>query len=124
MSLELDIRLVAIADINMRLFDNFVGANKERARNGQAESVGRFNVEHQFELGRLQDRHFCRFRTFQNLSNVLSRLAVHPADAWAVARERANFRKLPNKTHDGKLVPAGRTRQSARVDPIGSGRLQ
>jgi hypothetical protein len=32
------------------LFDNFVGANKESARNGQTESVGRFDVDHQFEL--------------------------------------------------------------------------
>ena len=77
------------------LFDNFVGANKESARNGQAEGVGRFNVDHQFELGWLQDRHFCRFRSFQNLSNVLPGLAVHPADAWAIARERASFGKLP-----------------------------
>ena len=47
------------------------------------------------------------FRPFQNLSNVLTGLAVHPADAWAIARERANCRELPNKTYDGKLVPIG-----------------
>ena len=35
------------------LFDNFVGANKESSGNGHTESVGRFDVDHQFELGRL-----------------------------------------------------------------------
>jgi hypothetical protein len=58
-------------------------------------------------LCRLQNRHFCRVRSFQNLSNVLTGLAVHPADAWAIAQERANSCELPDKAYNGKLVPIG-----------------
>ena len=43
----------------------------------------------------------------QNLSHVLSRLAVHPTDARTIAREHANCGELPNKTHAGKLVSIG-----------------
>ena len=41
--------------------------------------------------------------TLRNLSDVLPGLAVHPADAWAVAQQRANCRELANKTYDGSL---------------------
>ena len=46
-------------------------------------------------------------RAFQNLSDVLPRLAVHPADARTVAQERTRRCELPYKTHEWELVPIG-----------------
>src|SRR5262249_12467269 len=39
--------------------DYFVGAGNGGRGNGQAESLGRVEIEHQLKLRRLQDRHFC-----------------------------------------------------------------
>ena len=89
------------------LFDHLVGASKGSRRNAQAKIFGRLEIDHKLELRRLQNRHFCRVRSFQNLSNVLTGLAVHPADAWAIAQERANSCELPDKAYNGKLVPIG-----------------
>src|SRR6476620_3380640 len=38
------------------LLDHLVSARKKRCRNGQAERLGAFEVDHQFELGWLLDR--------------------------------------------------------------------
>jgi hypothetical protein len=39
-----------------QLFDNFVGADKDRLRNSEAESLGGLEVDDEFECGRLLDR--------------------------------------------------------------------
>ena len=39
------------------------------------------------------------------LTDIFSSLAVHPADAWTIAHERADCRELSNKTYDWQLVP-------------------
>ena len=40
------------------LFDHLVGAGKQRWRHSEAERVGGLQVNHQLEVGRLQDGHF------------------------------------------------------------------
>ena len=103
------------------LFDHLVGASKGSRRNAQAKIFGRLEIDHKLELRRLQNRHFCRVRSFQNLSNVLTGLAVHPADAWAIAQERANSRELPEQSLRPEACGDWRMRQSARADRAGSG---
>ena len=43
---------------------------------GESERMRRLEVDHHLELRRLKDRHFCRIRALQNLSNVFPSLAV------------------------------------------------
>jgi len=45
-----------IADIG-QLFDYLVGASKHGRRNGQTKILGRFKIDHEFKLRRLEDRH-------------------------------------------------------------------
>ena len=53
------VRFVPIADIGTnlvcQLFDDLVDAREEPRRHGEAERLGRLEVDHQLELGRLLD---------------------------------------------------------------------
>src|SRR4029077_13807234 len=69
--------------------------------------LGGLEIDHQFVLRRLQDRHFGRIRAFQNLSDVLPGLAVHPADAGTIAQSPPRRCELPYETHEWELVPIG-----------------
>ena len=54
-----------IADI-APLFDYFVGAPYERVGNGDAERLGRFEIDDQFKLGCLHDWQFGRIFALEN----------------------------------------------------------
>src|SRR5438874_1106550 len=51
------------------LFDQLVGADKQCRWHVDTERLGRLQVDHQFELGRLFDRQVRRLRTLENLVN-------------------------------------------------------
>src|SRR5678816_2473607 len=101
---SLHVRFGSKAEI---LFNDLVGAGQHGRRNAQGERFGRLEIDHELELRRLENRHFCRFRSFQDLSNVLACLMVHPADTWAIAQECTDRRKLANKANDQQLVFIG-----------------
>src|SRR5262245_53408604 len=88
-------------------FNDLVRGCLQCKRNGEAECVSGLEVDHQLKLCGLQNRHFARIRAFQNLSNVFSRLAIHPANAWTIAQERADRRELTHEADDGKLMTLG-----------------
>jgi hypothetical protein len=46
------------------LFDYLIGARKQRTRDGEAECLGGFEVDHELELGRLFNRQITRLCTF------------------------------------------------------------
>jgi hypothetical protein len=108
-----------IADM-FGLFDHLVGAGKHGRRNGKAEILGRFEIDDEFKFRRLENRHFCRVGSFENLTDVFSSLAVHPADAWTIAHERTDCRELSNKTYHWQLVPL--RKRDNLLTPIGLGR--
>ena len=91
------------------LFDHLVGRRLQRERNRKAERLHRLEIDHQLKLRRLQHRHFCRVRTFQNLSNLFPGLAVHPTDAWAIAQQSAHRSELTDEIRS-LLVGAGEHR--------------
>jgi hypothetical protein len=52
------------------LLDHLVGEREQRGRNGEAESLGSLNIDHQLELDRLLDRHVGRLLSFENPATV------------------------------------------------------
>src|SRR5262249_30104610 len=58
---------------------------------GEAQSLGGFEVDRQFERGRLQDRQFGRVRTLENAAGIDGRLAIRPGEAGRIADQATCF---------------------------------
>src|ERR1700692_180390 len=63
------------------LFDHLIGACKQRRRDGEAECLGRLQIDGQIELRRLHDRQLGRCLAFQDTSDIDACLAPGIASA-------------------------------------------
>ena len=53
-----------------RSLDHLVGAHQQQGRHFDAERLGDLEIDHQLELGRLEDRKVCWPSTFENTPGV------------------------------------------------------
>src|SRR3981189_838687 len=74
--------------------DHLVCPLQQRRRNRQAEGLGRLEVDHQLELGRLQYRQLSRLGALQDASSVDSGLTIRIGNAGAVAHQAAERGEL------------------------------
>src|SRR5262252_647077 len=68
-----DVRFGPKADIRS-LLDHFIGAQKERFGNRQAERLRRREIDDKLEFGRLLDWYVARLYSMQNLVHVICRV--------------------------------------------------
>src|SRR5436190_12735855 len=84
------------------LFDHLVGLSKKRRRNRYAEGFHRLQIDHELELGGLNDRQICRLGAFENPAGVDADLTIRIRNARSVAHQATNgggLTKLINRRH-------------------------
>src|SRR5205085_6211788 len=84
------------------LFDHLVGLSKKRRRNRYAEGFQRLQIDHELELGGLNDRQICRLGAFENPAGVDADLMIRIRNARSVAHQATNggaVAKLINRRH-------------------------
>src|SRR3954452_12714688 len=84
---------------SMLLLDNFIRAREDRLRDGQPERGGGFEIEDQFEFGRLLDRQIARLGARQDAAYVHTEAAIHPGNACPVTRQPAGFDEFAPFVH-------------------------
>src|SRR4051812_39695264 len=67
------------------LFDHLVSLRKKRRRNRHAEGFYRLQIDHELELGGLNDRQICRLGAFENPTGVDANLMIRIRNARSVA---------------------------------------
>lgn len=87
-----------------RLLDHFVRAREENGRNRQPQRLCRFEIDHQFELGRLPDWQLRRFRPSQDRASIDADLPIHLGEAGTIADEAAGPDRLAAFVNRGKRV--------------------
>jgi hypothetical protein len=55
------------------LLDHFVGASEQRRWDGDVDGAGSLQVQHQFELGWLDDRQVAGFLPLENAPDIAAR---------------------------------------------------
>src|SRR5260221_8632113 len=76
------------------LFHDLVRAREQSCRDGETECYRGLQIDHQLEMGRLQDRQVCGFVSVQYLRDVSFRFLIGVEDAGAVAHQAADRRKF------------------------------
>src|SRR5262245_2313953 len=76
------------------LFDQLVGDGEHARRNGEAKRPGSLEVDHELELGRLQDRQVGGFFALENPARVDAALAIGFGKAGSVAHQTASCGEL------------------------------
>src|SRR5262249_48794515 len=66
-------------------FDHLVGAGEQWEWDSEAECLGGAQVDHQLELGRLQDRQLAGLCALEDAAGIDAGLAVRVLDAGAIA---------------------------------------
>src|SRR5215470_16871618 len=83
------------------LFDDFVGGGEQRRRHGQAERLGRLDVDNQLELGGLLHRQVGGFLAFKNATGVAAEQTGGYTKCATVAHE------APGRSEGSGLVDSG-----------------
>ena len=83
-------------------FDDPVGAHKEFARNGDAEGLGRLEVDRQVEFHRLLDGQVRRFGAAENLVDVDGRPAEYWIPVYSIGNQAPQFDVFANGKDSGK----------------------
>src|SRR5215472_2606364 len=91
------------------LFDGFVSEREQPGRYFDAEDLGDLEVDHELDLGRLQDRKIGRLHTLENLSNINAGLTKGIAKIGAIAHQSTGYDVLAQWIH-GRYPIAGRQR--------------
>ncbi len=76
------------------LFDHLVGAGEQRCRHGKAECFCRFEIDHQFVLGRRVHRKVSRFLALKDAINVPGGAPVLVYEIGPVRAQAATHHKL------------------------------
>src|SRR5262249_733747 len=84
--------------------DPLVGGDLQCQRHLEAERLGSLEVDHQLELGRLNNRQVCRLLALENPAGVNSRLTKYVGDAGSIADEAAGRDKLAQRVNRGYRV--------------------
>ena len=74
-----------------RLTDHLVGCREQRGRYGQAKRLGGFEIDDQFELGRLLIRQIAGFFAAKNTVDIRSNATVKVDTIRAVIDQATNF---------------------------------
>src|SRR5438094_3722735 len=85
----------------LKLFslDHPVRPKQNRLRNGEADLIRRFEVDHQLELGGLLYRQISELSALQNLVHIRSGASVQVNNAHAVAHKSSVFHILRLSVH-------------------------
>ena len=94
-------------------FDHLVGGGEQRVRHRQPERPGGFEIDHEFELGRLHHRQIARLGALENPADIYAALAIRIAKLGGIAYEPASQDKLPLEV-DRKFYGAPPARQVDR----------
>src|SRR5215510_7688773 len=73
------------------LLDHLVGGHLHDQRHREAERLGGPKIDHQFELGWLQDRQVGWLCALENVPSVNARLAIGASNACPIAHQAAGF---------------------------------
>src|SRR5258708_22494440 len=93
------------------LFDHLVGAAEQRDRNGDAERLGGLEIDDEFHLGGLLDRHVGRLIARENPSGINTQQTPLFGRIAAIAHQAANAGKTRERTDGGARIPRGQCRK-------------
>jgi hypothetical protein len=83
------------------LFDHLIGAADKRQRHGDAERLGRLEVDDQLELGSVLDRQVGRLVTLENAAGVDPDLAKRVEIVRSITYQPAGHRGVASRVHRG-----------------------
>src|SRR5262245_17397008 len=92
---------------SISLFDHLVGAGEQRRWHVQAERLGGAQVDHQLELGRLQDRQLAGLCALEDAAGIDAGLAVRVLDAGAIAHQAPGSGVLAQRIYCRDAVVIG-----------------
>src|SRR5262249_40741972 len=71
------------------LFDHLVGSDQQLVRHGEAESLGRIEIDHQLELRRLHHRQIDDLDALEYSSRIDAELTIRVDQVGSIAHEAA-----------------------------------
>ena len=95
---------IAAAPGIKRLLDHLVGAHQNGGWNLDAHRLGGFQVDDQFEMGRLLDRQIARLRALENLGNIDGQPAIHYREVWPVRQQATVASECPEWRDSGQAM--------------------
>src|SRR6516225_6267313 len=98
--------------------DHLVGNGKHAGRRRQAERLRRFEIEHEFELGRLQHRQIGGFGALENPAGVGANLTIHVSKIDSITHQAASRRIFAILIDGGYRMASRQSHQlvAARVE--------
>ena len=105
-----DVRFVPKRTLR-RSFDQLIGLREQALWHDNADCSRRWQVDDQFELGRLHDRHVGGFLALENATCIDADLSIANEFARAIARKTANFDKSAMKVDSRKQMTCCKRRK-------------
>jgi hypothetical protein len=88
------------------LVDHLVGGGEQFIRNGDAERVGRLEIDQKLKCRRLLDRQFAGVCALENLVHIESSAPTEPLEARTIAKQAACIGEFPKAVDRGKNGPS------------------
>src|SRR5262249_35726068 len=92
--------------------DHLVSPQQQRGRDGQAEGLGRLEVDDQLKLGGLFDWEISGFRTLKDLYYVGSGASIEIREIRSEAHERARLRPRTGLADSREAVLRGKLKEA------------